>query len=149
LKYGTLFFVKWLEVENVHANLFPVSMVTMLFVKCLCHSRSLVVISEQPMRLILVVFFLFIKKPKSNLMILQVWSLWVNLLPVLLFHITMIISTCYLENGIKVKDHSRPWPLTHRLLSHKHLFYFYLTFILLMFPSFDGNNVDRQMSMSF
>ena len=57
---------------------------------------------------------------RSNLIILQVWSLWVNLLPVLLFHISMIISTCYLENGIKVKDHWKPWPLTHRLLSHKH-----------------------------
>jgi hypothetical protein len=56
----------------------------------------------------------------SNLIILQVWSLSVNLLSVLLSHKTMIISTCYLENGIKVKDHSRPWSLTHRLLSHKH-----------------------------
>jgi hypothetical protein len=57
---------------------------------------------------------------RQNLMILQVWSLWVDLLPVLLFHIAMIISTCYLENGSKVKDHSRPWPLNHRLLSHQH-----------------------------
>jgi hypothetical protein len=56
----------------------------------------------------------------QKFIILQVLSLWVILLPVLLFHIAMIISTCYLENGIKVKDHSRPWPLTHRLLSHKH-----------------------------
>ena len=39
-----------------------VSMVTMLFVKCLYHSRSLVVISEQPMRLILVGFFCLKKK---------------------------------------------------------------------------------------
>jgi hypothetical protein len=39
----------------------------------------------------------------------------VRCLHVLLFHIAIIISTCYLENGIKVKDHSRPWPLTHRL----------------------------------
>jgi hypothetical protein len=61
---------------------------------------------------------IFFERP--NLMILQVWSPWVNLLPLLLFHISMIISTCYLENGIKVKDNSRPWPLTHRLLSHKH-----------------------------
>ena len=36
-------------------------MVTMLFVKCLYHSRSLVVISGQPMRLILVDFFSFKK----------------------------------------------------------------------------------------
>ena len=57
---------------------------------------------------------------RPNLMILQVWSLWVNLLPILLFHITMIISKCYLENCIKVKDLSRPLPFTHRLLSHKH-----------------------------
>jgi hypothetical protein len=143
---------------------FRVSMVTMLFVKYLYHFRSLVVISEQHMRLIL------LKKRKC-------------LSSVLLFHITMIINTCYLENGIKVKDYSRPWPLTYRLLSHQHgnilgtqicfqltetdtiiqkalseqsyviwsqtLFYFYLGFILLLFPSFDGNNVVRQMSISF
>jgi hypothetical protein len=35
-------------------------MVTMLIVKCLYHSRSLMVISEQPIRLILV-FFVFLK----------------------------------------------------------------------------------------
>jgi hypothetical protein len=40
-----------------------VSMVTMLFVKCLYHSRSLVVISEQSIRLILV-FFMFLRKRK-------------------------------------------------------------------------------------
>ena len=57
---------------------------------------------------------------RQNLMILQLLSLWVNLLPVLLFHVAKIIRTCYLENGIKVKDHSRPWPLIHRLLSHQH-----------------------------
>ena len=51
----------------------------------------------------------------QKLIILKVW---VKLLSVLLFHIAMIISTCYLENGNQVKDHSRPWPLTHRLLSH-------------------------------
>ena len=96
---------------------------TMRFCHCIvCH--PFIVSTERNQRLKIVrgmaidlpSFFL----TDQQLMILQVWSLWVNLLPVLLFHITMIISKCYLENCIKVKDLSRPLPFTHRLLSHKH-----------------------------